>query len=111
MKTVTSSFLFEEISERMHERYDIPAAASASGSKIILKTIAVALAEGNRVEFRRFGTFTVKRFGKRKGRDPKTGQIVEVQPRCRVAFKAGSILAKRIDSNPASVVAFPVEED
>ena len=44
----------------------------------ILEAITNALAEGDRVELRGFGAFSVKNRGARIGRNPKTGERVEV---------------------------------
>lgn len=43
-----------------------------------LKTIVEALAEGQSVELRGFGTFRVKERAPRVGRNPKTGKVVEI---------------------------------
>ena len=45
----------------------------------ILEAITNALAEGDRVELRGFGAFSVKNRGARIGRNPKTGERVEVE--------------------------------
>lgn len=43
-----------------------------------LKTVVDALAEGESVEIRGFGTFRVKERAPRTGRNPKTGKVVEI---------------------------------
>lgn len=43
-----------------------------------LKTIVQALAEGESVELRGFGTFRIKERAPRTGRNPKTGKVVEI---------------------------------
>ncbi len=51
-----------------------------SGSKFTkAEIVAQALIEGRAVELRGFGTFDIKRSQGRTGRNPKTGQQVEVQ--------------------------------
>src|SRR4030095_14452456 len=51
----------------------------------IFDTITAALAQGDRVELRGFGSFRIRRRNSRKGRNPKTGSAVEV-PEKRVPF-------------------------
>ncbi|ABB38596.1 histone family protein DNA-binding protein [Oleidesulfovibrio alaskensis G20] len=51
-----------------------------------------ALAEGDRVEIRGFGSFKVKQYEGYSGRNPKTGEIVNVQPKQLPFFRAGKEL-------------------
>jgi integration host factor subunit beta len=56
-----------------------------------------ALARGERVELRGFGAFTVKRRNARSGRNPRTGETVEVAQKSVPFFKAGKELRERIN--------------
>ncbi len=63
-----------------------------------------ALARGDRVELRGFGAFTVKRRNARAGRNPRTGETVDVAQKSVPIFKAGKELRERINkpiSTPA----------
>ena len=66
----------------------------------ILTTIADALARGDRVELRGFGTFTVKKRGARAGRNPRTGTAVAISEKVAPHFKTGKEMRQRL--NPAS---------
>lgn len=66
----------------------------------ILNEITSALAEGNRVELRGFGAFSVKNRPSRSGRNPRTGEAVEVEEKWVPFFKAGKELRERL--NPGS---------
>jgi integration host factor subunit beta len=66
----------------------------------ILGTITAALARGDRVELRGFGTFGVKSRGARTGRNPKTGDLVEVAEKAVPVFKTGKEMRHRL--NPTS---------
>ncbi len=59
-----------------------------------LEIITKKLGEGKRWEIRNFGVFEVKKRAPRKGRNPKTGVVVEVPYRYVVTFKAGKELKK-----------------
>ncbi|MFQ5581406.1 MAG: integration host factor subunit beta [Mariprofundaceae bacterium] len=63
----------------------------------IFSAISVALAEGDRVELRGFGSFTTKRRNARIGRNPKTGTSVEVPAKVVPHFKPGKELRERVD--------------
>jgi integration host factor subunit beta len=55
----------------------------------VLKSITGALANGDRVEIRGFGSFTVRTRNPRQGRNPKTGDMVHVPAKKFPFFKAG----------------------
>lgn len=61
--------------------------------------MAAALAHGDRIEIRGFGSFAVKQRRARQGRNPKTGQLVKVDAKRIPFFRAGKEL--RIDVNGA----------
>ncbi|MCA1988627.1 MAG: integration host factor subunit beta [Desulfarculus sp.] len=56
------------------------------------------LARGERVEIRGFGSFKVKDYGAYQGRNPKTGEIIEVEPKKLPFFKVGNDLKDRVDN-------------
>jgi len=63
----------------------------------ILDEISGALAEGNRVELRGFGAFSVKHRPSRVGRNPKTGTKVDVEEKWVPFFKTGKELRERLN--------------
>jgi len=67
----------------------------------IFDEITTALTEGNRVELRGFGAFSVKNRPARNGRNPRTGQTVDVEEKWVPFFKTGKELRERLngDSN------------
>ena len=58
----------------------------------VFRTVIQALAEDDKVELRGFGSFTVRKRHPRKGRNPKTGEIVNVPSKRVPFFKAGKDL-------------------
>jgi len=60
--------------------------------------IARALAREDRVELRGFGAFSVTRRAARTGRNPKTGEAVEVPDRLLPRFRAGKNLHERLNA-------------
>ena len=63
----------------------------------ILNEITEALANGDRVELRGFGAFSVKNRGARVGRNPRTGERVEVEEKWVPFFKTGKDLRDRLN--------------
>jgi integration host factor subunit beta len=68
----------------------------------ILGTIGDALAQGDRVELRGFGTFGVKKRGARTGHNPRTGDLVPVFEKAVPVFKTGKEMRRRL--NPTSSI-------
>ena len=66
----------------------------------ILDTIADALARGDRIELRGFGAFSVKRRDARVGRNPRTGETVEVGEKAIPVFKTGKEMRLRLNRVP-----------
>ncbi|QRM20757.1 integration host factor subunit beta [Dechloromonas sp. TW-R-39-2] len=68
----------------------------------ILGAIATALAAGNRVEIRGFGSFALNYRPPRTGRNPKTGEKVAVRGKFVPHFKAGKELRDLVDTSQTS---------
>ena len=64
----------------------------------ILSEITEALADGDRVELRGFGAFSVKHRAPRVGRNPRTGDRVEVEEKWVPFFKTGKDLRDRLNA-------------
>ena len=63
----------------------------------VFDEITNALAEGNRVELRGFGAFSVKERDARVGRNPRTGEPVKVEAKRVPFFKTGKELRERLN--------------
>jgi integration host factor subunit beta len=63
----------------------------------IFEEIIEALADGDRVELRGFGAFSVKQRDARVGRNPRTGESVQVDEKHVPFFKAGKLLRDRLN--------------
>lgn len=68
---------------------------------VILEEITAALAKGQRVELRGFGVFTTRKRQARSGRNPRTGESVQVEAKTIPFFKAGKQLKERLN-NPGN---------
>lgn len=67
--------------------------------KAILDGIAEALVQNHRVEVRGFGSFNLTRRPPRIGRNPKTGEQVEVPAKAVPHFKPGKELRERVEKS------------
>lgn len=63
----------------------------------IFGAITDALAQGDRVELRGFGAFSVKHREARVGRNPRTGESVQVDAKRLPFFKTGKALRERLN--------------
>ncbi len=88
------SELVQRIAERNPHLYqrDVENVVNA-----ILDEITDTMARGDRVELRGFGAFSVKRRNARVGRNPRTGEQVDVDEKCVPFFKTGKELRQRLN--------------
>ena len=71
--------------------------------KMVLEAMAAALARGDRIEIRGFGSFALNYRPPRVGRNPKSGDKVEVPQKWVPHFKAGKELRERVDGSLESI--------
>lgn len=73
-------------------------------SEIVVSTffdsIVESLRRGEKVELRGFGSFRLRHRKARTGRNPKTGEPVEVPAKVVAYFKPGKELRERVDTGP-----------
>lgn len=65
---------------------------------LIFDGIGGALATGDRVEIRGFGSFSVRERDAREARNPKSGELVSIPTRKTPFFKTGKELRERVDA-------------
>ena len=70
----------------------LPVKTAESTIATILDSIAETLVNGNGVEIRGFGSFNVREYKSYDGRNPKTGNKIEVKPKKLPFFKVGKEL-------------------
>lgn len=64
---------------------------------IIFDSMANALKEGDKVEIRGFGSFTVREREAREARNPKNGEVVTIPAKKTPFFKTGKELRERVN--------------
>ncbi|MBM4255320.1 MAG: integration host factor subunit beta [Deltaproteobacteria bacterium] len=68
----------------------------------VFDSMTEALAKGERIEIRGFGSFMVKQREAREGRNPRTGALVSVAAKKVPLFKVGKELRLRVDGQPVT---------
>ncbi|MBX2807711.1 MAG: HU family DNA-binding protein [Cellvibrionaceae bacterium] len=76
---------------------DIPKAAAGRALDAMIESIEGALKKGDSVALIGFGTFSVKERAARTGRNPQTGQPIEIAAATIPSFKAGKALKDAVN--------------
>ena len=91
-----------EIIDAVYEKTGINRKDIKTAVDLALEEIRDALAEGLMIELRGFGTFELRiRKGRKKARNPKTGEEVSVSSHGIVAFRAGKELSQLVWNLPS----------
>lgn len=92
---MTKSELIRRLSERFPNMFlkDIQLIVET-----VFSDISQALADGSRVELRGFGAFTVRKRKARTARNPRTNDVVKLEERSALYFRAGKELNSRLNS-------------
>jgi integration host factor subunit beta len=77
----------------------------------VFRSIIDALHRGEKIELRGFGSFRLRKREPRKGRNPKTGDKVDVPPKKVPYFKPGKELKELINKEPAPVAGSSSSDD
>ena len=77
---------------------NIPLREASPITDTILETMVEALASGDSIEIRGFGSFVVKEYEAYTGRNPKTGISINVPPKKLPFFKVGKELKEKVNS-------------
>ena len=95
---MTKSELIEKLADKLNH---LPAKDVEEAIKEILEMMADTLSKGDRIEIRGFGSFSLHYRAPRVGRNPKTGESVELEGKYVPHFKPGKELRERVNSSLA----------
>ena len=87
-----------ELIEALAQDIGIPHREAAAITNTVIDTMTEALARGESIEIRGFGSFVIKQYGSYEGRNPKTGRKIKVSPKKLPFFKVGKDLRERVDA-------------
>ena len=88
-----------ELIERLAAKSGINTFQSEEVVNIIYKRMKDTLVNDGRIEIRGFGSFTVRNYGERLARNPKTGESIHIASKRLPFFKIGKELKERINQN------------
>lgn len=91
---MTKSELIEAVSARL----DVPKKRAEDVVNAVFDAMKQSLLDDDRIEVRGFGSFSIREYKAKKGRNPRTGEEVEVESKKSVHFKAGKELRDRVDT-------------
>ena len=86
-----------QLIERLAKHEGLTVKNTASVVNVVFDSIAESLGDANRVEIRGFGSFKVKDYSSYQGRNPKTGEVIQVREKKLPYFKVGKELKERVD--------------
>ena len=86
-----------QLTEALVQKTGMTKKAAAEAVSALIDVIGEALAAGDDVKITGFGGFEVKERAARTGRNPKTGEAVEIPASKYVAFSAGSQLKDKVN--------------
>lgn len=86
-----------ELIETLKTKAELTKNEATAVVNLFFNEMANALASGDRVEIRGLCSFYVKNYKSYTGRNPKTGQEVEIKPKKLPFFKCGKELKERVD--------------
>ncbi|MCB9738822.1 MAG: integration host factor subunit beta [Deltaproteobacteria bacterium] len=95
---MTKSDLIEKVAENAQLTKD----KAALVVNAIFDRMVDAMKDGERIEIRNFGNFTVRHYESYTGRNPKTGEPVSVGPKRMPFFKVGLDLKRRVNGESAA---------
>lgn len=91
-----------ELIEAVAEKTKITKKRAEDVVNLIFDSMIEAMAKGDRIEIRGLGSFIVKEYGAYTGRNPRTGESIEVKPKKLPFFKVGKELRERVDAEEGS---------
>lgn len=86
-----------ELIEKVAASADLPKAAAGRALDAVIESITEALQEGDSVVLVGFGTFAVKERAARTGRNPQTGEEIQIAAAKVPGFKAGKALKDAVN--------------
>ena len=86
-----------ELVEALANEKNITYKKSEEIVNIIFDSMSDTLTHGGRIEIRGFGSFIVKDYKAYMGRNPKTGEVINVNPKKLPFFKVGKELRELVD--------------
>jgi integration host factor subunit beta len=93
-----NTFVKSDLVKELHGHFkEIPYNRVEQVVDSLFRYLSNQLAEGKNIELRYFGRFKVKQMQSRKGRNPATGQTLEISPKKKISWKSSKYLNSLIN--------------
>ena len=86
-----------ELITALSEQTDLPKETAKSAVDTMIDLMKQQLIQGGRIDIRGFGSFEVKEYKGYQGRNPRTGELVDVKPKKLPVFKCGLDLEEKVN--------------
>ena len=87
----------KELVDTVAEKLNITCNSAENAVLTTIATITLGLAESGSVKIPNFGTFKVKEHSAHIGRNPRTGETIQIRSKKRVVFKPSKVTIKTIN--------------
>ena len=91
-----------ELINAIAEKADVPVIDAKKCLEAFTTVVTQSLTKNNNVTLIGFGTFQVKDRSSREGRNPKTGEVIQIKATKVPSFKAGKLLKESVNVKPKS---------
>ena len=98
-----------ELIELVAARTGIPKSRAEAVVNTVFDSMVAALERGEGIEIRGFGSFTVREYKAYNGRNPRTGETVDVREKRLPFFKVGKELREQVNRIPKTIAPTPAE--
>ena len=85
-----------ELTEIVAEKVDLTKKATEEVIDVLFDTICETLETGEKVVISGFGTFEIRNRVRRNGRNPRTGEVIDIPQQRTPAFKSGKVLKNMV---------------
>ncbi len=90
-----------DLVDTIHEKIGFSKKEAADMVELIFDTIKGALTDGDKIKISGFGNFVVREKRARTGRNPQTGQAIEISARRVLTFKPSQVLRSEVNDTLA----------
>jgi integration host factor subunit beta len=97
-----------ELAEQLSQVQKLPKGRAGILLDAIFDCLLQSLSRDERIEIRGFGSFEIRHYRARQGRNPRTGTSVQVKPKRLPYFKVGKELRERISNGLTTTQERPV---
>jgi integration host factor subunit alpha len=107
-----------DIVEALYEKVGFSKKEAADLVELVFDTLKASLASGDKVKISGFGNFVVREKRSRVGRNPQTGQSIEISARRVLTFRPSQVLRSDVNASlegkpmdPSLMVTHPEDEE